>query len=30
MLDEEYNISLKSDDLLKSSTIEELFERINK
>ena len=30
MLDEEYNISLKSDYLLKSSTIEELFERINK
>ena len=28
MIDEEYNISLKSDDLAKSSTIEDLFTRI--
>ena len=28
MIDEEYNISLKSNDLAKSSTIEELFVKI--
>lgn len=29
MIDEEYNISLKSDDLAQSDTIEELFTRIS-
>lgn len=28
MIDEEYNKSLKSDDLLKSETIQDLYERI--
>ena len=30
MIDEEYDVSLKGDDLLKSDTIQELFERIKK
>lgn len=28
MIDEEYNKSLKSDDLLKSETIQDLYERV--
>ena len=30
MIDEEYDVSLKGDDLLKSDTIQDLFERIRK